>query len=78
MHNIHKVITDWSFKYQNTFTMQIFNKTVIVLNDYDSIHEALVTKGKDFGGRMTTFRLNYALQQLDILTPNIGQEWAGS
>lgn len=35
----------------------------------------LLQKEKDFGGRMTTFRLNYALQQRVILTPDIGQEW---
>ena len=73
--DMHKTLEYWA-KLNNgaPFTFQILHKHLVVLNDYDSIQEALVTKGKETGGRIQLFRTNYVLpESLGFL--NTSPEW---
>ena len=47
----HKTLTEWSKKRGAIFKINLFGKEVIVLNDFDTIYEALVKKGEDFSSR---------------------------
>ena len=47
----HKTLTEWSKKRGAIFKIKLFGKEVIVLNDFDTIYEALVRKGEDFSSR---------------------------
>ena len=47
----HKTLTEWSKKRGAMFKINLFGKEVIVLNDFDSIYEALVQRGEDFSSR---------------------------
>lgn len=73
--DVHKVLTYWSTRAGNVFTVQIFNKQIIVLNGYEAIYEGLVKAGKDIGGRMKTFRLEYTLEGKDIFSQDVSPIW---
>lgn len=55
----HLVFTDWSKQYGPVFRYQHYGKEIVVLNDFDTIYEALVTKGSDFAGRPRMDRTDY-------------------
>ena len=47
----HKTLTEWSKKRGAIYKIKLFGKEVIVLNDFDTIYEALVRKGEVFSSR---------------------------
>ena len=51
----HLQLTSWAKKYGDIYRFRVLNQTFVVLSDYDSIYEMLVTKGKDFGGRPPSY-----------------------
>lgn len=51
MNQCHLVFTEWSKRYGAVFEVKLFNEKIVVLNDYNSIHEALVQAGATFAGR---------------------------
>ena len=58
--------------------LRFFNRNLVVLNDYDSIHTALVTKGKDFAGRPFGYgkRAAYVWEyETSILINNPSPQW---
>lgn len=56
----HLVLADWAKKYGPVFYIKLFQEDIIVLNDYASIHDALVVKCKDFAGRPPMYRTTNA------------------
>lgn len=62
LHNAktHIVLTKWAKKYGSIFRMQLFKEDIVVLNDFASIYEALVVKGRDFAGRPPMYRTEIA------------------
>ncbi|XP_045191616.1 steroid 17-alpha-hydroxylase/17,20 lyase-like [Mercenaria mercenaria] len=59
MSKTHLVLTDWAKKYGPIFRFSLFGEEIVVLNDYDSVYEALVTRGSDFAGRPHMSRTDY-------------------
>lgn len=51
MRHCHLVFTEWAKHYGAIFEVKLFNEKIVVLNDYKSIHEALVLAGTTFAGR---------------------------
>ena len=51
MNRCHIIFSEWSKRYVAVFEVKLFNEKIVVLNDYDSIHEALVQAGSTFAGR---------------------------
>ena len=49
-----KLFAGYSKKYGSVFTIQMGTTPIVVLNDLDSIREALTTKSVDFAGRPTS------------------------
>lgn len=51
MDRCHLVFAEWAKRFGSVFEVKLFNEKIIVLNDYNSIHQALVQSGTDFAGR---------------------------
>ncbi|XP_046570784.1 cytochrome P450 2D20-like isoform X1 [Haliotis rubra] len=51
MSRAHLVLTELAQQLGPIFRVRIFQEEIVVLNDYDTITEALVTNGPDFAGR---------------------------
>ncbi|XP_046337593.2 steroid 17-alpha-hydroxylase/17,20 lyase-like [Haliotis rufescens] len=51
MSQAHLVLTELAQQLGPIFRIRIFKEEIVVLNDYDTITEALVTNGRDFAGR---------------------------
>lgn len=56
----HMELADWARKYGPIFWIRLYSEDVLVLSDYDSIYDALVTKGNDFAGRPVMYRTSQA------------------
>ncbi|CAH1780865.1 unnamed protein product [Owenia fusiformis] len=55
---IHKDLLRWAGEYGPIFKLNFAGDLVVVLNSFDAIYEALVTKSEDFAGRPNdTFRV---------------------
>ncbi|ELT98191.1 hypothetical protein CAPTEDRAFT_63656, partial [Capitella teleta] len=70
--------TEWGKELGGVFCVKILNDTFLVLNSYDAIYEALVTKGISFGGRPqgNNFRLEYVSDGFkNIVFDNPGARW---
>lgn len=59
MSRTHTVLTDWSKQYGGVFRFNMYGEEIVVLNDFESIHEALVSRGSDFAGRPRMSRTDY-------------------
>lgn len=49
--DIRQVLLDWSVQYGDTFKFSVFGENFLVLSSYEAMKEALVRRGKQFGGR---------------------------
>lgn len=77
-HRIEKLFTEWSKELGGVFAVQILNKSFIVLNSFEAIHEALVEKGESFSGRpqQSSFRLRYNTRGFsDLVFTNPSPRW---
>ena len=52
----HMQLLSWAETCGGIYCIQIFNKSMVIVTDYDAAYEVLVTKGKEFAGRNRTFR----------------------
>ena len=50
-------MTKWTREHGPIYKLKIFGKTWVVVGGYDEMYEVLVTKGKTFGGREKSYRL---------------------
>lgn len=74
--DIHKTLEYWADRTgYDSFTLQIFNLEVVVVNSYEGIYEMLVTKGKQLGGRFKLFRLEYTFGEKDVNGSSYSQQW---
>ncbi|XP_039261731.2 cytochrome P450 2B1-like [Styela clava] len=68
-------LTALSKKYGNVFSIQIGMNNYVILNDYESIHEALLKKNDDFSGRPDVLLLRQMGQGHGIIFRDHGPEW---
>ncbi|CAL1535014.1 unnamed protein product [Lymnaea stagnalis] len=52
----HMVLSDWAEKFGPVYRINILGEEILVLNDSDSVHDALVLKGSAFAGRPPMYR----------------------
>ena len=60
MTRTHLVLTDWAKSYGDIFRFNLYGEEVVVLNSFEAIHEALVSKGSDIAGRPHMYRTEHA------------------
>ncbi len=65
--NIHKTLTRWHKDYGPVFKISLFSGNTEVITGYDVMHEALVRKGIQTGGRSAYFRTFYIGRGTGIL-----------
>ncbi len=66
--NIHKSLTRWQRKFGPVFKIRFLSLDTVVISGYDALHEALILKGTETGGRSYHFRSNYIGLGTGILT----------
>lgn len=69
---------EWSKQLGDVFSLQLLGKSVLVLNSYECIHEALVKKGDQFAGRPQdySFRVGFLTYNFqDIIYSNPCPIW---
>ncbi|BFZ13569.1 hypothetical protein BsWGS_16608 [Bradybaena similaris] len=52
----HIVLAEWATMFGPVFRIKLYQEEILVLNNYDSVHDALVLKGGDFAGRPPMYR----------------------
>ncbi|CAH1780863.1 unnamed protein product [Owenia fusiformis] len=68
LEHIHKDLLRWTKEYGPIFKLNFAGDLVVVLNSYDAIYEALVTKSADFAGRPNdTFRVKAFSKNEDVI-----------
>ena len=60
MTRTHLVLTDWAKSYGDIFRFNLYGEEVVVLNSFEAIYEALVSKGSDIAGRPHMYRTEHA------------------
>ncbi|KAK7505234.1 hypothetical protein BaRGS_00003396 [Batillaria attramentaria] len=60
MTKCHRVLSDFARTYGPVFRIRLYKEEILVLNDYKSIHDALIMKGADFAGRPPMYRTKHA------------------
>ena len=53
----HLTLHQWAKLYGSVYAVRVLTDNWLVLNDYNAIHEVLVTKGDQFIGRPTSYRI---------------------
>ena len=56
MQRCHLVFENWAKVYGPVFEVKLYNESIVVLNDYNSIYEALVKSNDAFAGRPKMYR----------------------
>ncbi len=64
---IHRNLADWSRMYGPVYKLRLLHKHAVVVSGQEALHEMLVQKGVQTGGRTNNFRLKYAMEDTGIL-----------
>ena len=70
-----KTFLEWKQKYGNVIFITVFGKPAIIACDYDSMHEMLVDKGKEFGGRPRALRDFITLKSTGMMRMDADNRW---
>ncbi len=65
----------WSKKYGPVYKIRLPFGEIIMVSDYDSIHQVLVSGGNVFGGRPKTFRLEYVTHYDSLVFRDSDAAW---
>ena len=72
----HRTLTDWSKKYGPVYKIRLLHQSFIVITGQKALHEMLVKKGVETGGRNMNFRLSYVFQETGIVNnPTPDAKW---
>ncbi len=66
--NRHKTLHQWHKEFGPVCKLRLLNTNIVVISGYDALHEALVVKGTETGGRAHYFRHRYIGLRTGILT----------
>ncbi|KAH9515766.1 hypothetical protein Btru_011942 [Bulinus truncatus] len=56
LNQCHVVLTEWAQRFGPVYRIKAFDEEILVLNTFDSVHDALVVKGSAFAGRPPMYR----------------------
>ncbi|CAH1796245.1 unnamed protein product [Owenia fusiformis] len=59
--NPQETFINWSKKYGDVFSVKVFGEDIVIVNGFDAVYEALVTKSTEFAGRPKQFRVKLML-----------------
>ncbi len=66
----HRNLADWSRKYGPVYKLRLLHKRIVVVSGQEALHEMLVKKGIETGGRPDSFRIKYVMENTGI-APNL-------
>ena len=75
--NLFINLTDFAKQYGGICKIYLFRKPVVIVNDYQFIHDVLVKQSADFAGRPKSYRLELLLRDYTELAFNDGPEHRG-
>nr|KAI8762247.1 ATP synthase subunit alpha; mitochondrial-like cytochrome P450 1A1-like P ATP biosynthesis/Eggmasses/Reproduction [Biomphalaria glabrata] len=56
LNQCHVIMTEWAQRFGPVYRIKAFDEEILVLNSFDSVHDALVVKGSAFAGRPPMYR----------------------
>ena len=72
----HMTASSWAETCGDVFCIQILNKCLVIVSGYDAAYEVLLTKGKDFTERTSTFRNDIVSEnRKGILFQSVNMTW---
>ncbi len=63
----HRNLADWSRKYGPVYKLRLLHKHVVVVSGQEALHELLVKKGVQAGGRPDIFRVKYVTENSGVI-----------
>ncbi len=66
--SLHQTLSRWHREFGPIFKIRLLNTSTVVVSGYSALHEALVVKGTETGGRSHFFRSDYVGMRTGILT----------
>lgn len=67
---------DWAKQYGGVYKINLFGEDIIVASGLEAIKEVLVTKSDSYAGRPPSFRIQYFVDDFDIVFHDIGPRWS--
>ncbi len=64
---LHRNLADWSRKYGSVYKLRLLHKRLVVVSGQEALHEMLVKKGIETGGRPDSFRAKYVTENTGII-----------
>jgi cytochrome P450 family 2 subfamily U polypeptide 1 len=73
---IHETMRRWANIYGDIYKFTLMRDNIVMVNSEKGIREMLITKSEDFAGRPSSFRINYMLDDIDILFGPFGDRFS--
>ena len=71
----HQIFTKWKESHGDIYSIQLLNKEFLILSG-EPLYDALVTQGKEYAGRPTTYRHQIlAAEMRGVIAPSISPTW---
>ncbi len=72
---LHRNLADWSRKYGPVYKLRLVHKQMVVVSGQEALHEMLVKKGIEAGGRPDSFRFKYITENTGIILNSPDAKW---
>ncbi len=72
---LHRNLADWSRKYGPVYKLRLVHKEMVVVSGQEALHEMLVKKGIETGGRPDSFRFEYVTGNTGIILNSPDAKW---
>lgn len=73
---VFETMRHWANTYGDLYKFSMMSDNIVMVNSEKGIREMLITKSEDFAGRPSSFRIQYMLDDIDILFGTFSERFA--